>query len=275
MPTPIDFRKLFKDTSKYPDSLKIKIGDDSELELGVLRAWNNDNEGALVSELESQRRALTAEADKIDKARREVATQYLDVMELKSKYEGKTPPDKRQDPTDPYDGLTDDPIAGKLAQLVKSQSAQYDVQLKAIREDNKKLLDAIGKMGVTYMNDRAGQDYATLASDPDFDAKDESLSQQKLYEAAVRNGHRDAAGIPDIRKAYREATSDKRVARLVKEAREDERKKVGEETRHQAMLPRPSGPRPAGAEAPQYKNLDGALTAALEDKAIWNAAGEA
>src|SRR5262249_53774580 len=143
------------------------------------------------------------------------------------------------------------------------------------REENKKLLDAIGKMGVTYMNDRAGTDYASLTSDPDYDAKDENLSQQKLYATAVNAGYRDSNGIPDIRKAYKEATSEKRIARLVKEAGENERKIVADEQRQQAILPRPSGPRTAAAAPVEFKDIDGALAAAMEDKAIWNQAGEA
>jgi hypothetical protein len=272
----IDFKKLFADVAKYPDTLKLKIGD-TEMDLGVLRAWNTENQGALVGELESQRKALAAENSKLELARKEVASQYLDVMDLKKKYEGAPITPTSTTPPDPYASLVDDPIAGALAKIVKANQESVTADVRAIREENKKLLDAIGKMGTTYMNDRAGQDYSALTSDPDFDAKDESLSQQKLYESAVRSGYRDPSGIPDIRKAYREATSEKRMARLIKDAREDERKKMTQERRQEAILPRPSGPRTVGEQPPvAFKDLNGALEAAMQDTAIWNqATGEA
>ena len=115
MPAPLDFKKLFKDAAKYPDSLKIKIGDDSEVELGVLRAWNTENEGALVTELESQRKVLAAESTKIDAARKEVAAQYLSVMDLKKQVEGQAPVPPTTTPADPYASIGDDPIVGALA----------------------------------------------------------------------------------------------------------------------------------------------------------------
>lgn len=268
----IDFKKLFADKAKYPDAIKLRIGEE-EMELGVLRAWDSENQGALVKELEVQRKAIAGENSKIEAARKEVAAQYLDVMDMRKKLEGTTPTPGTGTTPDPYASLTDDPIAGQLAKIVKANAEATSAEVKAIREENKKLLDAIGKMGMTYMNDRASGDYTALASDPDFDAKDESLSQGKLYESAVRSGYRDANGIPDIRKAYREATLEKRVARLVKEGREDERKKVADERRVNALLPKPSGPRTYGEEPPQFKDLDGALAAARDDKGIWSITG--
>lgn len=266
MPSPIDFKKLFANKDKYPDTIKIKIGDDSEMELGVLRAYDAENQGALVKELESKRAELNADAEKVDKARREVANLYLSVEEEKRKLA--TQP-KATPSADPYEGLTEDPIAGKLALLVKSQSESNSAEIKAIREENKKLLDAIGKMGVTYMNDRARTDYASLASDPDYKADDASLSMDKLYESAVRNKYTDAAGIPDVKKAFRDATSEKRTARLVKEAEERGRKSAEDDRRMNANLPRPSGIRPAGLQVPEYKDMEGAINAALQDKTIW------
>src|SRR5262249_7837158 len=152
--------------TKYPDTLKIKIGDDSELELGVLRAWNTENEGALVAELETQRKALATETAKIDRARQEVAAQYLDVAKIRDDLKNQPKP-RESAAADPYSELGDDPIVGELAKLVKTNADKAASDMAAIREENKKLLDAIGKMGVTYMNDRAGQDYSSLTADPD------------------------------------------------------------------------------------------------------------
>lgn len=268
MPVPIDFKKLFRDTTKYPDNFKLKIGDD-EVELGVLRTWNAENGNELVKELETQRAQLAGEADKIDKARREVANLYLDVEEKRKIYEAAGGKPNGSAPPDPYAEFEADPIAGGLAKLVREQAIRHESELKAIKAQNQQLLDGIGKMGLTYMGDRTRSDYGTLASDPDFDPKDGALAYEKLYEHAVKNKFTDPAGIPDVKKAYKDVTQDKRVARLVKEAEDRGEKRAAENARMNVVLPKPSGARPAGLPVPDFKDLDGALAAASQDKSIW------
>lgn len=267
MPAPLDFKKLFKDTEKYPDTMEIQMGD-QKMNLGVLRAWNTEHEGELVQELESRRKALQADSHKVDQARQEVANMYLDLEEQRRKLAA-SPEPKSGKEADPLAEYEQDPIAGGLAKLVREQNQNYMAELKAIREENKKLIASQEKMGLAYMGDRARQDYASLAKEPDFDLKDSSLDINNLWKTALDNGYKDHAGIPDIKKAFKTLTEEKRTARLIKEAEERGRAAAADEARMSAMMPRPSNGRPVGEQAPAYKDIDGALNAALNDKNIW------
>jgi hypothetical protein len=259
---PIDFAKVFRDKTKYPDDFKLKMGDE-EIELGVLRAYNEQAGGDLVKELKAQQTALNADREKVNKAADEVANLYVAVQEEKTKL-AKTPTSA----SDPYAELESDPLVGGMAKLLRQQAADNAAATKAINEKLGLLEKNQAQIGVTYLNERANADFRSLENDPDF--KDSGVTVNSLYQDAVKRGLKDANGIPDVRAAYRQATEDKRVARLVKEAEERGAQKFQEDQKMQNLLPKPGfGPRPTGAEIPAYKDINGALSAALKDPGIW------
>lgn len=259
---PVDFAKVFRDKTKYPDNFKLKMGDE-EIELGVLRAYNEQAGGDLVKELKAQQTALNADREKVNKAADEVANLYVAVQEEKGKL-AKTPTNT----SDPYAELEADPLVGGLAKLMRQQAADNAAATKAMNEKLGLLEKNQAQIGVTYLNERANADFKSLESHPDF--KDSGLDVNTLYQKAVKEGFKDANGIPDVRHAFHIATEDKRIARLTKEAGDAAVTKFQEDQKMQNLLPKPGfGPRPTGAEVPAYKDINGALSAALKDPGIW------
>lgn len=258
---PLDFGQIFRNKEKYPDTFKFKMGDE-EIELGVLRAYNEQANGDLVKELKAQQTSLNAERQKVNTAADEVAKLYVAVQEEKGKMS------KTVDATDPYAEQEADPLVGGLAKVMRQQAMQHAAEMKAISEKLGLLEKNQSQIGLTYLNERANADFKSLESDPDF--KDSGLTVNQLYQDAVKNGLKDQNGIPDVRRAYKMATEDKRVARLVKEAEERGAQKFQEEQKMNNLLPKPGfGPRTTGVETPSYKDINGALSAAMKDPGIW------
>lgn len=259
---PVDFGQVFRNKEKYPDTFKLKMGEE-EIELGVLRAYNEQANGDLVKELKAQQASLTADREKVNKAADEVANLYVAVQEEKTKIT-KAPVAS----SDPYAELEADPLVGSLAKLMRVQAAENAASQKAINEKLGLLEKNQSQIGVTYLNERANSDFRSLESDPEF--KESGVTVNQLYQDAVKNGYKDANGIPDVRKAYREATSEKRTARLIAEAEKRGAEKFAADQKMNNLLPKPGfGPRSTSVEPPAYKDINGALSAALKDPGVW------
>jgi hypothetical protein len=261
----VDFGQIFKNRDKYPDNFKFKMGEE-EIELGVLRAYNEQENGALVKSLKEQQAAVTAQLEKNNRAADEIATLYVAVQEEKTKLGTQR---NNQQQTDPYAELEADPLVGSLAKLMRQQAAETARNQQAINEKLGLLEKNQSQIGITYLNERANADFRSLESDPDF--KDSGVTVNQLYQDAVKSGLKDANGIPDVRAAYRQATATKREARLIAEAEKRGAEKFQEDQKMQNLLPKPGfGPRTAGGpEAPNYKDINGALSAAMKDPGIW------
>lgn len=260
---PVDFGQIFKNRDKYPDNFKFKMGDE-EIELGVLRAYNEQENGALVKSLKEQQAGLNADREKVNRAADEVAQLYVGIQDEKAKLGKQT-----MNTSDPYAELEADPLVGNLAKLMRQQSAENAAAQKAINEKLGLLEKNQSQIGITYLNERANADFRSLESDPDF--KESGVTVNQLYQDAVKSGLKDANGIPDVRAAYRQATAPKREARLIAEAEKRGAEKFAEDQKMQNLLPKPGfGPRTTGEPgAPVYKDINGALSAALKDPGIW------
>lgn len=263
-----DFTALFKDKNKFPDDLTFKVGDD-EMTLGVLRAYNDNASGALVTELEKQKKDLRVEQEKVQKAASEVANMYVQLEDQRKKLKAEP---VRQD-KDPLEEFVDDPIAGQIAKQLKDFRDEVKRELTTIKDTELgKLNKAIAEMGVAYMNDRAQNEYESLADRNEY-APD--LTLDSLYKYAVENNHVHKNRLPNLKKAYEELTAPKRQERAVKEAEERGMQKALDEQRKQAMMPRPGGVGQNGFERTKNspKSLDEAIAAAAGDVSIWTGQG--
>lgn len=267
----MDFNKLFKDKDSFPDNSKITLGNGEVVELGVLRAYNDSMQGDLVKELNRQKAELQQEQLKVKRAADEVAKAYLKVQADKAALDAAPKPGSNGRELDPLQEAYDDPIAGAVARELKALRDEVRGNLKTLQEDKvAKLERAVQEMGLTYLNDRGYSQFEPLKADKDFPA---DLTYDELYQYAVDRGFKEKNGIPNLKRAYEDKVSEKRQARLIKEAEERGAKKAEEKRQQELLLPRPSSAGIPGiaerAAKGAPKNLNEAIAAASQDVEVW------
>lgn len=258
--------ELFKNKSKFSDELVIDLGDGASMTLGDLRAFNDEMGGSLAEQMKTEKAKLDAERSKVTKAAEEVANLYLNLEEEKKKLSATKPVINE----DPWTSLADDP----LAKVMKGFMEEVRGELKSTKDELGKVTKNLSEAGRTYMNDLARNQFESLRSDPDFS---DEVKLDSLYDYAIKNGIKRSDGIPDLKKAFRDVTSERRTERLVKEASEKAVEAYKAEERKKAFMPPPGAhsgplsPRDSSAGDPKQppRTIREAVARAAQDPTIF------
>lgn len=270
----IDIKTLFSDTKKFPDSYVIKLDNDAEIDLGTLRAFDASRGGEVQADLSRQQKALEAERKKLEQSATQVAQLYVNLEDKAQKLAAT--PSASAATADPLADYEADPNWAPVIKAIRTQQSHVDAITTKFDDTVKKLVDSIGKMGLTYVNDRGRSQFNEIVARKDpYTPKD--LSYDALYKFAIDNRKLDASGMPDLHKAYDDMTSQARFDHAVKEAEKRGAESKEREIRESAMLPSPGagGRQPvAGAEVVNVKNIDDAFKQAAGDKSLWRTIAE-
>jgi len=266
---PTDFKKIFADKTKYPDTMKLVLGDGVEVTLAELRDYDASVGQALSKELETQRKALEVEQTKVATATQNVAQMWANLEEqrkaLAAQMSQNTPQPTSNNPLQKYE---EDDVFRPVMQHIHGIESKTETALKDVTSKLDQVVKSIAQMGSTYMGDKARMDFNSLPADDPVRPKD--LNLDTLYKFAVERSIYDRNNLPDLREAYSRLTADARHQHELAEARKDERNKVESEIREGAMLPRPvSGlpPVPEGFKPPI--NMADAFSRAGSDRELW------
>ncbi len=261
----VDFKKLFADTTKYPDTIQLQLGD-ATVSLGDLRQYDASAGGALQAELKLQQDALAADRLKLEKAGEQVAQTYLALEAEKARLAGAQPPPAAS--TDPLARYEADEVFRPVVTHMRGIEAQNKAALEAVTSKLDQVVKSIAQMGTTYMGDKARMDFSAIPTDDPVRPKD--LTLDSLYKFAVERQVYDRNNLPDLREAYNRLTADARHTYDIAAAEQRGRDAATLEAREGAMLPRPSSGLPALPEGMKPPiNIGDAFGKAASDKDLW------
>lgn len=262
-----DFKKLFADTNKYPDTMTFKIGD-AEVSLGDMRQYDALYDGALKTELQKQQAALEADKGKVNEASNKVAKMFVDLQQKEALLQEKMKQTQPQPNADPLAQYADDPVFKPVVSRMSAIEQKLQDSLKAVDDKLQQLTQATAQMGTTMLGEKARIDFSALPTDDPDRPKD--LTLDSLYKLAVEQRIYDGNNLPDLRAAYDRLTAPARQARQIKEAEQKGREAAMREIQEGAMLPRPvSGlpPLPEGYKPPV--SMEDAFRQAGSDRDMW------
>jgi hypothetical protein len=260
---PIDFKKIFANRDKYPDTMKFTLGDGAEVSLADLREYDASVGGDLRKELDRQRLELDADRTKVTEAGNRVAQMYVDLEAQRRALPVATTPN-----ADPLAKYAEDEVFRPVVQHMRQIEEGYKGELKSVTEKLDQVVRSISQMGATYMGDKALNEFSSLpANDP---VRPPNLTLDSLYKYAVEQGVYDRNKLPDLREAYNKLTSDARHKHEITAAEQRGREAERQDRAENAMLPRPNGGMPALPEG--FKppiNMQDAFARAATDKDLW------
>lgn len=256
-----DFKKLFADKAKYPDTLEIQVGE-ATVSLADLREYD----ASVGGELQKQMKALQDDRAKLETASQRVAQTYIDLEAQRRTLEAT--PAALPTNADPLAKYEADEVFRPVVQHMRGIESKQQAALDKVTQQLDQVVKSIAQMGTTYMGDKARMDYSAIPADDPVRPKD--LSLDALYKFAVEQRVYDQNNLPDLRTAYKKLTADARAIHNVEEARRDERAKVLQELQEGAMLPRPTSGMPALPEGMKPPlNMQDAFSKAGQDKDMW------
>lgn len=284
--------KLIDNTS-LDDNTVIQIGEHT-LSLGELRQMDSETEGASTTELEQQQRDLEQRENTLVAAQNNTMTFLQSVADslgvpfddfvnaassgktdgLKFKSKGKTPAASTDE--EGLEGLDDSTKAAVIAarKVLAPEIAKLNSELTATKK-------ALG-IGISVSLEQYYDDQWEKLEGQVPKGKDNKplvkLDQKSLLKYATDNKLLDARGRADMRKAFKEMTSEARTQQMILEAEERGAKRKEDEIRASAMTRPGPQQRPPHLTAPptvkegnreRVKTFDEVLADARADEEIW------
>lgn len=295
MPT---LKEVLADKVNYQDNLAWNLGNNMTVTLGQLRALSAEDQSAITkaeTKLADDRRAFEAQQAELKKAQVNTGnlyasmTQALEALKagrvtdpsVKALFGDAIPAisgnngNNNNDPFAVLQRLETDTLLGPLVNVIKLVNAEAKKAQEAVAQN----LEVQKKMASNYLNGVLEDRYDRIVPAD----KQDKFTIASLIQSAVASSQFSSDGTPNIRWAYKNATSGDDATAREAAARADERKKVLAELNtgkgqdgSQIFVPQPQSfgldvHNRTGAAPKPFKNLDEAFAAAEKDSSIWSA----
>lgn len=265
----MDWLKEVIDNKDLKDDVVVTLAGGQTVPLGDIRSMTKGNQKLLAdreNNLLAQEAQLKKNLETLQLAQAETAKLFTELQTQRTKQ-----PERVDDKPDPLAAMESDVILGPLARSIRQQmSAMDELKTKALAP----IVKAQQDMAAAYVQDRIEDLYERVVPD----AKKSVISLDNLLKFSTDNNLRTRTGIPDIRKAYQQMSTQpitqEDLAKQLADAREAGRKEAADAAR--LRVPRPgigaTGGRPESAFKPNIQ--PNTTVASALDEAIRKAAGD-
>ena len=269
-------KDMLKDVAKFKDEVLVELAGGEKVSLGDLRGLEKEEKASFLKQQET----LAAQQAKFkqDLADLMLAQEKVGEMFAQAQAAGGTADAaaaavaaRAAANADPLAGLENDAVLGPLAKALRAQQAKLD---ELANKNLKTLTDTIQKMALAYVDDTTAANYEKYVPE----AKQAELPLDKVLAHCKANNIFTKTGLPDVRKAVKDLTT-QRVApedlnKQLADAEEKGRLKGLEEAgkgSRPVFVPRPAGGQGVGGnnQPKPFESIDAALAAAANDPEIW------